>query len=237
MDNIGGLIFLGLVVLFIWWSYQQGRPGAIGFNAQHPPRQVVVAALQSFSGHGWTTTSQTDQTISFARTQAPGCLITGFLLLFGIIPGLLYWIAAKRTLTVSVTAQPGGGGSASMVNIAWSRNGGGRGPSLAFKELIASGAPIAVASPPAPSVLAEQVEDVTGGALSAAQLSRQPVSAEPMAIPGPAAQLAETPVTTPPAFCPSCGTRRAPETRFCGNCGSDFGGDAPTPAAGSDPQG
>ena len=186
MDNLGGLIFLGLVVVFIWWSYTQGRPGVIAFRAQRAPDQVVVAALQSFSGHGWTTTAQTNQTISFARSQAPGCLITGFLLLFGIIPGLLYWIAAKRTLTVSVTAQPEGSrASASMVNIAWSRNGGGRGPSLTFKELIASGAPIAIASPPAPNVIAEQVEDITGGALSGRQLRAQPVVDAPAALPAP----------------------------------------------------
>lgn len=187
MDNLGGLTLLGLVVLFMWWSYQQGRPGVIAFRAQRPPDQVIVAALQSFSGRGWTTTSQTSQTISFARSQAPGCLITGFLLLFGIIPGLLYWIAAKRTLTVSVTAQPeGSGASASVVNVAWSRNGGGRGPSLEFKGLIASGAPIAIASPPAPNVIAEQVEDVTGGALSSRQLQVQPVVDAPSALPAPA---------------------------------------------------
>ena len=120
VDNLGGLIFIGFVVVFVRCSYQQGRPGAIAFNANRSPQQVVVAALQRFSGHGWTTALQTDLTISFARTHRPGCL---------------------------VTAQPdGGAATGSMVNIAGSRNGGGRGPSLAFKELIASGAPIAINS-------------------------------------------------------------------------------------------
>lgn len=39
-------------------------------------------------------------------------------------------------------------------------------------------------------------------------------------------------MTTPPAFCPRCGTRRLPEARFCGTCGADFGGAAPSPVAG-----
>jgi len=211
VDNVGGLIFLGLVIVFIWWSYQQGRPGAIAFGADRPPQQVVVAALQSFSGHGWTTTSQTERTISFARTQSPGCLVTGFLLLFGLIPGLLYWIAAKRTLTVSVAAQPDPGGTdRSIVNIAWSRNGGGRGPSLQFKELIASGAPIAVASPRAPSVVAEQIEDVTEGALSAAQLRAQTISGEPVRLPAPSCtrcgrtDLSDREAKRTPTLCDSC---------------------------------
>lgn len=211
MDNLGGLILLGLVVVFVWWSYQQGRPGVITFRARRPPDQVIVAALQSFSGRGWTTTSQTSQTISFARSQAPGCLITGFLLLFGIIPGLLYWIAAKRTLTVSVTAQPdGSSASASMVNVAWSRNGGGRGPSLEFKELIAAGAPIAIASPSAPNVIAEQVEDVTGGALSSRQLQSQPVASPPAALPDPGCarcgrtDLSDRERSRTPLLCDAC---------------------------------
>ena len=42
----------------------------------------------------------------------------------------------------------------------------------------------------------------------------------------------EIQMTTPPAFCPDCGTRRLPDARFCGGCGADLGGAAPTPAVG-----
>ena len=38
-------------------------------------------------------------------------------------------------------------------------------------------------------------------------------------------------LTSPPVFCPACGTRRLPEARFCGGCGADLGAAAPTPAA------
>jgi hypothetical protein len=211
VDNVGILILFGLAIGFIWWAYQQGRPGAIAFIADRPPREVVVAALQNFTLHGWTTTSQTKRTISFARTQSPGCLITGFLLLFGLIPGLLYWIAAKRTLTVSVAVQPDPGGTdRSIVSIAWSRNGGGRGPSLQFKELIASGVPIVMASPSGPSVVAEQIEDVTAGALSAAQLRAQTISGQPVSLPAPSCtrcgrtDLSDREAKRTPNLCDSC---------------------------------
>jgi len=39
-------------------------------------------------------------------------------------------------------------------------------------------------------------------------------------------------MTAPAAFCPSCGTRRLPDTRFCVTCGADLGAAAPTPSAG-----
>lgn len=212
MDSLGGLIFIGLVIFFIWWSYQQGRPGVIGFEAERSSGDVVMTALQNFSRHGWTTTSQTDRSISFSRSQAPGCLITGFLLIFGLIPGLLYWIAAKRTLTVSVTAQPiAGAMPRSMVSVAWSRNGGGRGPSLEFKNLIAAQAPISIAAPPSPSLLAEQVEDFTGGALSNAELRRQPMAADPALLAAAVAcvrcnrtDLTDREASRTPAICDRC---------------------------------
>jgi hypothetical protein len=237
MDSLAGLIFIALCILFVWWSYQQGRAGAASFEASRSPSDVVMSALQTFSQRGWTTTAQTGQTISFTKSQAPGCLITFFLLLFGIIPGLLYWIAAKRTLAVSVTAQPGGQAGGSLVNVAWSRNGGGRGPSLEFKNLLAPGAPLSVAEVRPPSTITSGVEDLTGGAVSAAELRRQPtgrvlpvqgeqVSAQP-ADREAANVSVNPPATAPsPAFCPYCGTRvMVAGQSFCATCGRALGGE------------
>ena len=39
-------------------------------------------------------------------------------------------------------------------------------------------------------------------------------------------------MSTPPAFCPACGTRRLGDARFCVTCGADLGAAAPSPAAG-----
>jgi hypothetical protein len=227
VDSIGPIIFLVLCVLFIWWSYQQGRAGAASFKADRRPDDVVMAALQTFSQRGWTTTSQTVRSISFSKSQAPGCLITFFLLLFGIIPGLLYWIAAKRTLTVSVTAQPAGAGTGSMVSVAWSRNGGGRGPSLEFQNLLAPGAPITVADVPSLGAIRSGIEDFTGGALSAAEVRRQ--SAASLLPAGSAGSGAPDIVPTPSAaFCPNCGAAVSAGQRFCASCGHAIGGPGST---------
>lgn len=236
MESLYGLIFIGLCVAFIWWSYRQGQAGAATVQTSRAPSDVVMAALHTFSQRGWATTAQSGQTISFSRTQAPGCLITAFLLLFGIIPGLLYWIAAKRTLTISVTAQPDRSGG-SAVNVAWSRNGGGRGPSLEFLNLLAPGAPLTTASVPMPGAIRSGVEEVTDGALSGAamrQLPTQNPSGWNPSLPAPAADPALVPAPTadPPAmpggglaFCPYCGMKQAVAgARFCGGCGRQLGG-------------
>lgn len=212
MDSLGPLIFLALCVLFIWWSYQQGRAGAATFHAGRGPDDVVIAALQTFSQRGWTTTSQTPRSISFSKTQAPGCLITFFLLLFGIIPGLLYWIAAKRTLTVSVTAQPVPRSTGAQVSVAWSRNGGGRGPSLEFQNLLAPGAQVAMVDGGSSSTLRAGIEEVTDGALSASAMRPQSAAA------APAAGAEVAPVATM-AFCPNCGSAVSEGHAFCPTCG------------------
>ncbi len=243
MDSLIPLVFIAICVAMIWWSYQQGRAGAVSFQANRAPTDVVMSAVQTFSQRGWVTTSQSPQSISFSKQQAPGCLITFFLLLFGIIPGLLFWIAAKRTLTVSVTAQPRGQ-AGSLVAVGWSRNGGGRGPSLEFKNLLAPGAPIAVAEVRPQGVLTSGVEEFTG-VVSGSELRRQPMLQAPpepwiastriaasataaapgsAAAPVAAARPSEAPtapaVTSTPKFCPYCGTRiEIAGQRFCGSCG------------------
>lgn len=235
MDSLGPLIFLALVVLFVWWSLDQARPGAVAFEAPGDPKDLVVSALEFFSRDGWATTSQGDQSVTFSRSQGPGCLNTGFLmvsgimlgvlllglgmlpgvLLLGIVLGLLYWIAAKRILTVSVVARADPSGKhRSIVNVAWSRNGGGRGPSLKFQQLVASATPAVVTSPPAPSV-GEQIEEVPAGVSSGPQLPRSSTdeatmgqvadgSAEPVCIRCGRPDLTDRERSRNPVLCDAC---------------------------------
>lgn len=125
------LIVLAVISLAIWLT----RPGGTEFATGAAPHDVASAAIRSFTARGWGTTTQSDATVTFTRTQAPGCLIAIFLLLLGLIPGLIYCIAAKRTLSVSVASKATAAGGSNVI-VTWSRNGGGRGPGLQFKRSV-----------------------------------------------------------------------------------------------------
>jgi hypothetical protein len=204
------LFWLAVAAGLIYWAVYNGRSGSIGTVANRSPRDVVLAAVHNFTSRGWITTTQSEQSVTFSKSQTPSCLVTFFLLIFGIIPGLLYWIAAKRTLTVSVMARPANEQSGqSGVQIAWSRNGGGRGPSLEFKQLIAPGSPITVGPSISSGTLRDHAEDLTEGALSAVQLRREEEQNPALALaPGLA------------GYCPKCGAPRATDGNFCDKCGS-----------------
>lgn len=214
-----GLLFLAVMAGLIWWAIWQGQSGSMSFQSGQAPREVVVNAMHYFSTAGWMTTTQTTDspTMTFTRLQAPGCGITLVLLLFGIIPGLLYWIAAKRTLTLSVSAAGSGmNNNESTVRVSWSRNGGGRGPSLEFKRLVAPNAPVLSARSYTPNPLASAVEEMSGGALSAVEMRREQRQTTPSVI-------------SAPAFCSICGTARTSSSAaFCASCGASFSASAPS---------
>lgn len=180
MDGFWVLVILGIAVAMVWWAIQQGQAGNLTFEASQNPMSVIQAAIHSFSTKGWTTTSQGPNAVTFSLTQTPGCLITLFLLCFGIIPGLLYWIAAKRTLSLSITARSvSGQPERSAVQIGWNRNGGGRGPSLQFKQLIAPNAIALSSAISGPSTITGQLEDFTDGAFSAGRIHADPLTQQP----------------------------------------------------------
>jgi hypothetical protein len=228
------LFFLAIMAALIYWAIRSGRSGAIGARVGRPPRDVVQAAIQTFTARGWTTTSRSGRNVTFTRSQSPGCGIVLVLFLFGIIPGLIYWVAAKRSLVVSVLAdnvagQPG----QADVQISWNRNGGGRSPSLDFLNMIAPGAPLRVGASYAPNTLAEQWEEATDGALSGGQLRRMSTSgpAAPPSAPAPyLGAQATTGIASAPdspasrAFCGRCGARLTAGDDFCGSCGSKVSG-------------
>lgn len=139
-----GLGLIGLLVFgwLCWAMVQNSRPGALAFDVDVPSPDIILAAVHFFTTHGWSTTTQQGRTITFTKIETPSCLVAIALAIFGLIPGLLYWIAAKRALTLSVTTQPSpGSDTRSQVQLSWNRNGACRTLALDFKQLASRPSP------------------------------------------------------------------------------------------------
>ena len=213
------LFWLAVAVVLIWWAVYQGRPGALTVDTNRSPREVMHAAVHAFSARGWTTTTQSTDAVTFTRTKRPSCLVTLFLFFFGIIPGLLYLIAAKKTLTLSVSVfAPTYEDDRNQVMVSWNRNGGGRSAGLAFQKLVAPGAPVRLGQPGIGSVVSSRVRDLVADVRSpkGTQQPATPGQGTPIMVEPPGAPVRPVSMSD---FCNTCGHPRRPEATHCANCG------------------
>ncbi len=62
-------------------------------------------AMHQYLGAGWTIVSQTDTAIQLSKKDVPGLLTALFLLLWGIVPGLLYifWPRPRKLVHLSLS--------------------------------------------------------------------------------------------------------------------------------------
>ena len=96
-------------------------PVPMALEAHHlnrRPEEIISCALRYFGAGGWTATAQADRNATFAYTIPPSGCTGALLLLLGIIPGLLYFLLAKKNVTASVTAT--GEGSEASLYCSWS---------------------------------------------------------------------------------------------------------------------
>lgn len=196
MDEVVVVLLLGLVMWggLIWWVVSLSRPGSTTVQSGMSPREAVDAAVQNFTARGWMTTSQSGRDVSFSRQRTPGCLVTLVLLMFGILPGLLYWgLVWRRTLSVSVTARKHQSGQGSTVQLSWSRKLGGKADALGLRQIVSSSA-----APTTTSFASSPAQQ----ALPAEDSPRNHAEGGPASVPGPEAA---DPIQSGPS-CAGCGS-------------------------------
>ncbi|MCB1000363.1 MAG: hypothetical protein R2713_12200 [Ilumatobacteraceae bacterium] len=79
----------------------------IRFDTPAPPQHVVMTSVaQVGTARRWTTATQTDTNVAFNYHKRPNTVVVIVLLLFGIIPGVVYWMlrSKREALNVMMTA-------------------------------------------------------------------------------------------------------------------------------------
>lgn len=106
MEHIATLIFLLIVIIVVGVMFYRAYhtpPFTNTWTVPQPPSEVIAGAVAKMAARGHTVNSSSDAMVSFTRTQradqATGC----FLLLLGIIPGLLYFGMFRRTMTTTIS--------------------------------------------------------------------------------------------------------------------------------------
>lgn len=115
------LTFGGVVVRLVSALKAAGAPGTLTVRSIREPREILSAAVHFFGNEGWALTAQSAGAESFSYEVRPSRPVAVILLLLGIIPGLVYLIAGRRTLTVTVSSEWDSDRSATLVS--WSHSG------------------------------------------------------------------------------------------------------------------
>ena len=122
-----GLYYVGVFPVFgRWWErFKAWRAAQVAYNREllaqrqrereievaSPPEALLDGAIERMTRGGYGIESRTSNTVTFARHEgADGC-VGCFLMLFFLIPGLLYLLLAQRTARVTVAAYSHEGGS------------------------------------------------------------------------------------------------------------------------------
>jgi len=121
-----------------------GFAAVAGFQGSQPYvfRQVVPVspaelhrhALRWYAAAGWTLAAAVDGrsgALAFTRHSAPDPLLALVLLVFGILPGVLYLLVGGRTVTTTILIRPAPGG-AELEIIASVRADGGQAAAVRF---------------------------------------------------------------------------------------------------------
>lgn len=99
---MAGLILAGMIALLMYMK-KNWKPHQIVESTldAHDIRERIMHKL---SPHGFVVTTQTDTSVTFQKTTSPSCLVGMVLLIFCVIPAIIYAIigSGKIPLVVSV---------------------------------------------------------------------------------------------------------------------------------------
>lgn len=108
-----GLIFFLIVIVGAIAAYFYLKGGEdIRFETTATTDQAIQRAVSVVqSKRHWTTISQTSTAVSFTYTRGANKLLLVVLLLFFLVPGIVYWILSGKKESMNVTVDSSSGAS------------------------------------------------------------------------------------------------------------------------------
>ena len=87
------------------------REQRTGIEVAASPQMVLDAAVEMMTREGWAAQHRSETTVSFARDEGADAGVGCLLLLFFLVPGILYFALANKTVRMTIAAYPHEGGS------------------------------------------------------------------------------------------------------------------------------
>jgi hypothetical protein len=134
---MGALFMLACLALFIFMIWR-GMAGTASLDTAMSAGDVVHHAVRVMTMRNWTMTSQTATAATFTRTKKPSALVALILMLFLLIPGIIYLVLGGKTFSLSVSTRIVGDGK-TAVQLAWNRNGAGKAPAGIIQRMLLPG--------------------------------------------------------------------------------------------------
>jgi hypothetical protein len=94
--------------------------GSLALHSVRGSREILRASRQFFAEGGWTIEPSTADGLTFSYDLRPSRPLLVLLLVFGVIPGLIYLAMSGKSLSVNVKSTRAGSGSATRVS--WSNS-------------------------------------------------------------------------------------------------------------------
>ena len=85
---------------------------------------ILRHAVRRYREAGWSVTSSSDTSVTLQRRGRPNSGITVLLLLLAVVPGVVYWLLLKRTVTTVVVGEPVPDGTEVEISVSQSGDGG-----------------------------------------------------------------------------------------------------------------
>lgn len=121
------IVILCMIVAVVGFAVDRSRRSfQIVAATSLSPAEAIRTAVQTYTMNSWEITSQTYDNATFALRMKGSCLVAGFLLLCGFIPGILYLAYSGRTINVNVFAKAEGTANTTVTIAGTSAGYGGR---------------------------------------------------------------------------------------------------------------
>lgn len=93
----------------------EAREREIGVEVFLSPKIVLDRAVESMTRGGYTVEDRSQNSLTFARREEPSVAVGCILLLFFILPAILYFLFAAKTLKSTLAVFPDGEGGSRIV--------------------------------------------------------------------------------------------------------------------------